>query len=79
MYSMIYSYFENNSIGSERGFKLDLNCGEFYVYRFILSKANSIYITLEVCGAKAPLLLAPAEGLGPSGPAGGPSGPVVGL
>ena len=29
-------------------------------------------------GANAPLLLAPAEGLGPSGPPGGPSGPTGG-
>ena len=39
---------------------------------------KNIYI-LEVWGANPPLLLAPAEGLGPSDPAGGRSGPGVGL
>ena len=34
---------------------------------------------LEVWGANVPLLLAPAEGLCPSGPSGGPLGPAVGL
>ena len=37
------------------------------------------FVLLEVRGATAPLLLAPAEGLGPSGPTRGPLGPAVGL
>ena len=34
---------------------------------------------LKVWGSNPPLLLAPAEGLGPSDPAGGCSGPAMGL
>ena len=36
------------------------------------------FIVLEGQGANAPLLLAPVEGVGPSGPTGGPSGPARG-
>ena len=53
-------------------------------YSQIIQCAN--FSDQKVRGANAPLLLAPAEGLGPSGPtggplgpAGGPSGPAVGL
>ena len=45
---------------------------------WIIIFQKNIYI-LEVRGANPALLLAPAEGLGPSNPAGGRSGPAMGL
>ena len=45
---------------------------------WIIIFQKNIYI-LEVRGANPALLLAPAEGLGPSNPAGGRLGPAMGL
>ena len=45
---------------------------------WIIIFQKNIYI-LEVRGANPALLLAPAEGLGPSNPVGGRSGPAMGL